>query len=365
MIGLSARNVPDVGEDKGVARVPQVDDALPVEVVGPTHVVAQVSAWVEAHLGWQVTDGGHLPAVVCLAATGVDDEALPTTMPMIALVGPDDDPNEAAHHARRAAAVVSWPADHEELAGVVAEVVASGADDGHDGKARDGGRFAPGHFGPGDRAGRASPGSLGSHGSADGAGAGDGAVGGQRLVVGAAAGGVGATTVALVLAAWQVWRRQDGRCLAVVSGPVPVPDAMGVAPEVLAGHRAWAAGVAVPDLPALHVARATSAPVDVRVPTGVGLVWDLSVVAPDDDRLDVLVVRRDRAGLEAAAATTCSAVVVVDHGPIAMRAMQSATEGRRVVVVPWSVRVARAHAMQRVPCSLPGRWVTPLGDLVM
>lgn len=316
-----------------------VDDAMPVEVAGPPHLRAQVTAWIDTHLGWQVTDGGHLPPVVRLAAVaapGVQGDEVPT----ILLVGPDDDAARAAARARTCAGVVAWPADHGRLADVVASVLGDRMDAQ---SSRDRSR----------RVEAANGVALG--------GAGEG----RRLVVGAAAGGVGATTVALVLAAWQVWRRDAGRCLAVVSGAVPVPDVGAVAPAVLAGHRAWAAGTPVPDLPGLHVTAAAATPDDLRAPDGAALVWERGVVGLDEAPCDVLVARRDRAGLAAAAASTSPVVVVADQGAVAVRSFRDACEGRHLVVVPWSARVARTHARQRVPSSLPGSWSSLLRDVAL
>lgn len=301
-------------------------EALPVAVEGPGPVAAQVGAWVEAHLGWQVTDGGDLPAVVRLAALGRG--AVPADdLPTVGLVLADDDPVAVARAAGRVGAVAAWPDDHATLADLVADVLGGGT----------AGISAAAPDAPGDD---------------------------DRFVVGAACGGVGATTVALALGGWHVWRRQDARCLVVASGPVPVPGATPVHPTVLAGHRAWAAGVEVAGVPGLHVAPADRPPDRLAPPAGAGLVWDVGVVAPDDPRLDVLVVRRDRCGAEAAAASTCAAVVVVDTGPVTAAAMTTAVAGRRVVTLPWSVRVARAHARQRVPDGLPGRWLGLLRPLL-
>lgn len=299
--------------------------ALPVEVVGPAHVAAQVGAWVESRLGWQVTDGAPLPAVVRLVAAGGARSPGPRVggddgCPTVGLVGPDDDPWEVAKLAAAADAVVAWPAGHDDLEGVVAGLVGGHAE------------AAPGRGG-------------------------DLATGGPGvLVVGGACGGVGTTTVAITLAARHVWARHGGRALAITSGPTPVPGIRVVAGEVVSGHRGWAAGVEVADVPGLRVVRSAPTVARLRSSADVAVVVDRGVVDPADEDVDVVVVRRDAAGLHAATEAACGTIVVADDGPVARTRMVAACAGRQVVVVPWSVRVARAHALGRVPGSLPGRY---------
>lgn len=313
--------------DRVVATGVAAAGALPVAVDGPAHLVTQVAAFVEGRLGWQVTDGDDLPARVRLrGVTGargggaVDDRRV--LGPMIALVGPDDDPVAAAALARDADAVVAWPADHDRLATAVAQALDDDA---------------------------ARPGSRG----------------GPTLVVAGAAGGVGTTTVALALAGLAAW---EGRAvLAVLSGAVPVPDVRTVPGTALAGHRGWAAAVRVPDLPDLRVIAVDRSPAHVDAPAAAVVVVDRGVVGPTSDHAagddvppDVLVVRRDRAGCEAVASTPAGTVVVVDIGVRRSRDLAAAAAGRPLVTVPWSVRVARAHDAGRVPGSLPGSVVESL-----
>ncbi len=325
--------------------------ALPVAVSGPGHVVTQVSAWVESRLGWQVTDGGPLPPVARLVAPGngvavTSGDAIPS----IALVGPDDDPMAAARLAAACDGVVAWPAGHDDLPGVVARLVAAG---------------------PARRTGlvdvERQPGSVGWQGAGAGAGAmrRHGDPGGiEALVVGGATGGVGTTTVAVTLAAWHVWGSHGGRAMAVVSGPAPVVDAGIVEREVLAGHRGWAASTPVPGVDGLRVVRSRGAMRRLSPPAGVATVVDVGVVSPADEEVDVLVVRRDAAGLAALRDSPCGSVAIADDGPVTRGRMLGVADGRRVVFVPWSIRVARAHALQRLPGSAPGRYARAVGALL-
>ncbi len=335
--------------------------ALPVAVDGPAHVVTQVGAFVEARLGWQVTDGEELPARVVLRGIGssghppegsphvVDRRADPVRagsptaarVPVVLLVGEDDPAPRAARAARSADAVLTWPGDHGLLDRTVADLLDVRA-------------VAPRDTGGG-------------------------------LVVAGSAGGTGATTVALVLAAARAW--QGRRVLAVVSGPVPVRDARVVDVTVLGGHRGWAAAVEVPDVPGLHVVGAVGATADVSAPPDAHVVVDRGSIAiatttpmPDaggrgtpgwsprggvehPPEPDVLVCRADRVGCEAVAACPALAVVVVGGRASAVRDVVAAAGGRPVVEVADSVRVRRATDRRRVPGALPGAVVRPLLEL--
>lgn len=319
--------------------------ALPVAVSGPGHIVAQVSAWVESRLGWQVTDGGALPPMARLVAPGNGDGvAGEDTIPCIALVGPDDDPMAAAELAATCDGVVAWPAGHDELPAVVARLVAAGPR--HRAVRDVGGSAGPQGW---DLTGVQRPGRAPDH--------------GQSIVVGGACGGVGTSTVALTLAAWEVWRTHGRRALAVVSGPAPVPDARVVAPQVLAGHRGWAASTPVPGVDGLRVVRSAGFLPRQSSPDGVATVIDVGVVSPTDEEIDVLVVRRDAAGLSALQDSPCGSVAIADDGPVTRARMLGVADGRRVVILPWSIRVARAHALQRLPGSAPGRYAAAVGAL--
>ncbi len=306
---------------------------LPVAVTGPRHIVTQVGAFVEASLGWQVTDGDHLPPRVLLAAVdGAPAASSPERsddLPTVLLVGPDDPPLAAAHQAQEARAVLAWPGQHDRLQTVVDAIVDGGADP-----------VVP-HARP--------------------------------LAVAGSAGGVGTTTVALSIAAWMAW--EGGRVLAVVAGRGPVAGVDRVAPAVLAGHRGWPAAVPVADVAGLRVVAATGPVREVEVPRGVRVVVDHGVVDSVGARVgmdgetvgegtpDVLVVRRDGAGRAAVEAHPAAVVVVVDTGPRTLRDLAAVAGGRPLVVVPYSARAVRAHDRGRVPGSLPRTVLDPLRGL--
>lgn len=309
---------------------------LPVEVRGPDHVVTQVGAFVEATLGWQVTDGDGLPAVVRLVAAGAapgQRESVAEAsewsggradgLPVIALVGPDDDPLAAAMVAASADSVVAWPGGHEGLADRVFAVLGRTVDP------------------PSDRA---------------------------PLRVAGAAGGVGTTTVALALGGWVAW---GGRpALVVAAGTAPVADVAVAAPDVVAGHRVWAAARPVRDVEGLRVVGCDGPVARVGAPRGVRVVVDQGVApvgaggpaqewpsiagqAAPVALPDVLVVRRDRAGCEAVREHPGAVVVLVDDGPRSRREVAASAGGRDLVVVPSSVRVVRAHEHRAVPAAMP------------
>ncbi|MBY5161793.1 hypothetical protein [Salsipaludibacter albus] len=295
--------------------------ALPVVVDGPRHLVDQVGAWIESRLGWQVTRGEALPARLRLVGVGgssADASVDGVPLPSVALVGPDDDPIAATRLAQQVDAVVAWPAEHGTLAEVVADLVA-----------------------------------------------GDPRVEVESTRVVGSAGGVGVTTIALALGALSAWRERPS--LVVGRGDVPVPDVRQVPPEVLAGHRAWAASTGVPGVDGLRAVRVDAAVGRIAPPSGVRVVVDGGVVGPGalpgDAPGDVLVVRRDRPGLAAIEESGAAAVVLVDTGPRSATEVVRAAGGRLVVVVPWSARVARLHDACRLPGSLPGTVLAPLRRL--
>lgn len=177
-----------------------------------------------------------------------------------------------------------------------------------------------------------------------------------ELRVGGAAGGVGCTTVALALAGLAAW---DGApTLVVTHGAVPHPVGPTIEPDSLRSPDVGRAARSVRGVPRLSLLHATEAAADVAVHVeGQAVVRDVGTTAAT---VDVLVVRRDPAGLAAVADTVAGTVVVTDSGIVPMRTIREAAGGRRVVVLPWSVRVARAAALGRVPASLPGSWLRTL-----
>lgn len=292
--------------------MPLPDDvALPVALDLRGAVGDQVRDHVEGTLGWQVVDGGALPARVRIVAPEYagGDGGVPTVVlvpdgaPVTALTGLPS----------RVAGVVAWPVEAARLPEVVRSALADVA--------------------------RAETSRV-------------------PLVVGGASGGVGTSTVALALAGLRAWG--GTRTLAVAVGPAPVPDVLDLAEGALAASGLWDAAPPVPGVPRLRAVRLTGRR-DVRAVTReVDAVVDAGV----DGDVDVLVLRRDRAGLEGIARSRAAAFVVLDAGVAPRRALVRAAEGRPLLPVSPSVRVARAHAARRVPAALPGSWLATLEPLV-
>jgi len=106
------------------------------------------------------------------------------------------------------------------------------------------------------------------------------------------------------------------------------------------------------------VLRVSGPPADADIdPAPASLVIRDTGVTED---VDVLVLRRDAAGVAALRDAVAAVVVVVDHGLAPIRAVRAAAGNRRVVSVPWSARVARAAIVERVPAGLPGAWLRAL-----
>lgn len=285
--------------------------ALPVRMHVDAHLQAQLAPFLEGTLGWQVTDGDELPPA--LALVGVDAPPV-HEVPTVLLVRDDDPPARAARAATSASAVVRWPAERDDLDRVAARLLA---------RAEQRSRGAP------------------------------------TVRLGGAAGGVGTTTVTLAVGGLLAWH--GAAVLVVASGPVPLPDVPLLDPAALAAHRTWDAAAPVAGAPGLRVVGTPpGARSDVAVPDEVVVLLDEGVAT----EVDVLVCARDGAGLAAVDATAAAAVVVVGRGGLSAPAWARATAGRgRQLEMPWSARVARAGAVQRVPASLPGRWLAGLAPL--
>jgi hypothetical protein len=286
--------------------------ALPVQVDADARLTSQVVGWVEGTLGWQVTTGHELPPVLRLAGIGAPLPAVPDHVPTLLLVRDDDPPVAAAAAARNAAAVLAWPHARDDLPSVASRLTQR----------------------------TAAPRSA-------------------TVTFAGATGGVGTTTVLLAvggLVAWTAGRQ----VLAIAAGDVPVPDVARVTPAALAGHRTRDVATPVAGVPGLRVVAVPAGPRPaVAAPPG-SLVLRDDGVASDPD---VLVVQRDRAGLAAVRDGAAGVVVVADRGPVPTSEFRAAAAGRPAVVLPWSVRVARAGLVQRVPASLPGRWLQALAPL--
>lgn len=272
-----------------------------------------ITRFVQAR-GWQPTDGGPLhPDVRLTDVEAADRVASDEGTPVVLLVGPGVGGVEGARAATvsGAASVLDWPAERDRLAEVVAPFRT---------------RERPGP---------------------------------PRLTVGGAGGGVGTTTVALTVAGLSAWR--GARVLALTHGSVPAACGAAVEADALAGPGTWLAATPVPGVGRLRVLRVRGSVVDRRIHAGPAdlVVCDLGVTAD----ADVLVLRRDRAGLSALEDTTAGTVVCTDVGVASAHRIVRLAGGRRLVVLDWSVRVARAGLRGRVPAGLPGTWVRRLAGV--
>lgn len=308
--------------DAGAAATPVGDEqgrgVVPVAVLVAQSRSERVTRLVEGALGWPVVDVDD--AVLPPAAVVADVESLraapPTSVPVVVLVGPRDDPTVAACAGAIADAVLPWPPTVDQLRAAVR--------------------------GPASREPRR-----------------------PWCVVAAAAGGVGASTVALAIGGIRAW--SVGRTLVAVSGPTHVPAAPRVDAPDLASPAVWLAGATVPGLPALRVvglrpgARGRPGGGEVATVAELGVAPGPDGVAPAPD---VLVVGRDRTGLAAVETTPAGVVVVVGPGPVPVRAVARAAASRAVVPLGHDPRVAAATHAGRHPGDAPGSWLRPLGDVV-
>lgn len=286
--------------------------ALPVRVAVDDRLAAALVPYLEGALGWQVTHGDELPASLALVGVG---GATVSDLPNLLLVREDDPPATVAALAIGATAVLRWPEDRDLLPGLADELL--------------------------HRVGTTDRGTT-------------------TIRVGGSAGGVGTTTVTLGLGGLLAWHGQA--TLVVASGDVPVPDVRRLEPEALAAHRTWEAATPVAGVPLLRVV-ATLAGVraPVTVPDGTLVLRDDGVTTD----VDLLVCARDRAGLVALDETTAPVAVVVGRGALPPHVWARRLPSHvRTLSVPWSERVARAGVVQRVPTSLPGRWLAAMSPLV-
>lgn len=297
-------------------------EALPVILALGRPDAARVTAWVEGVLGWQPIDvgaGGLHPRVrIADAAAATGDGTGPDgEVPTVLLVAPDDAALAVALAVQRLrpAAVLAWPDDRERLVPVAAELL-----------------------------GRARPAATEE----------------MTIRVGGASGGVGTTTVALAVGALASWRH--GATLVLSSGAVPAATSRTVDLDALAGQRTFEEASPVPGIPGLRVARASAPPADVPVDAGAAAVVVRDVGITDDT--DVLVLRRDAAGVAALERSPAAVAVVLDDGCAPLGAVTGAAGGRPTIAVPRSARVARAGLLQRVPAALPGSYLRSLRPLV-
>lgn len=295
-----------------------MQDALPVRLDVADPIAGRLRAWLEGTLGWQVVDDPVAPSVppVC-TLVGVGGTMAPRNAPAVFLVGPEDDPVDAARAAARLdpIGILRWPQDREALPELVA----------------------------GMRTGLFSPSATT-----------------EELRIGGASGGVGTTTVALALGGLLAW--QGRPVLAVVPGAVPLDGVRTLSADDLAGSGTWDAATSAPGCPNLRVIRCPDAHAAEAVDAGPAsaIIRDLGV----DEAPDVLVLRRDRRGVATLEGTTAGAVVVADEGIVPLAAVRRATAQRHLVLLPRSQRVARAVARGRCPAGLPGRWLRLVSQLL-
>ena len=177
------------------------------------------------------------------------------------------------------------------------------------------------------------------------------------LRVGGSAGGVGTTTVALALGGLSAW---DGvptlvgvRSSAIGARSLPM--------AALAGPDVWSRGDLVPGVShqrMVGLVDRTGVP-DPGDPAVGAMIIDQGV----DPDVEVLVCRPDEAALTILPRTTAAAVVLVGDGPAGLKDLRVAAAGRRMVHLPFSVRVARAGLAGRVPAGLPGAWLRRLSPV--
>jgi hypothetical protein len=280
---------------------------LPVAVALPAPLGAELAAWVEHDLGWQVVhDDGPLTPALTLT------DRPPGVTPWIGVLdGPADPARTRAMLEAGAADVVAWPDDRARvpLAAVRLDVRR---------------REAPSGSG--------------------------------QLVVAGVAGGVGTSTVALAAGGLLAWR--GARVL--VAGSAALTRLAGVDRGAVDGHRPVAG---VPRLSVSADAAGVTAwdgdlvVVDAGVMGGTRVAGQglggPAVVAP------TIVTTRADAGL-LAAGTTGRPVVVVGERPLSAAETVRALGRRPMAHLPHSVRVARAGLLGRVPAGLPGRWLRTL-----
>lgn len=285
-------------------------EALPVRLHLRGPHAGSIERWVLS-VGWQpVTDEVGVRSALALVDVPAGNAPPTVTAPTVLLVG-DDRPEEAAAAAVRSGAieVVRWPQDRADLP----EVARAALD-----------RQATGRV--------------------------------DDLRVAGAAGGVGTSTVAAGLAGLCAWRGQRTLLLRPVAARAGSPTR----DRELEGAITWQAAEASPGIAALRILAVPDPAVALTGGPAQLVVRDLGVALDTD----VLVVRRDRPGLEALAETSAGVVVVSDEGPAPIGTVRRAAAGRRHVVVPWSARVARAGLRGRVPAGLPGSWLRSLAPVV-
>jgi hypothetical protein len=309
--------------------------AVPVALALGNQHGESVRRWLEGTLGWQAVDddpdGPVPPAIRVLdldgavrlltaPAGGALDVDRGITLPAVLLVVDGDPPARVAEAARRLTLrggliVCRWPQDGARLPDLVARMLR-----------------APRPDAPRSR----------------------------TLRIGGAAGGVGTTTVALALTGLSAWSGR--RTLAVVHGQTGARSAFPVPADALSAPDLWSRAtplIGVPDGRVVHTGDRppAAAPTDRRIDVR---ILDVGV----DVDPDVLVCRPDGAAADVLRRTIAGAVVVVGTGLLSPARIRALAGGRTLVLVPTSVRVARAVLRGQAPAGLPGSWLAPLAPLI-
>lgn len=273
---------------------------LPVVVALPAPLDAEVTAWVEHDLGWQIVDpGAGLAPVLALS-----DQAVGPMSWVAVTDGPPSVDAVRRHLTAGAVDVLGWPDDRHRLPAVAADVTARRA-----------------------RQPRTAV-----------------------WTVAGAAGGVGVSTTALAVGGLLAW---SGAAVLVVGGPA-LADLSGVRP----------AHTDAPDRPSHAPVRAVPGlSVAVVADDGATTPWAGDVLVVDGGTrapaaADLIVARADGALRRARAAGR--PVVLVEGGPLGPREVRRVLGTDPLVTLPWSQRVARAGVLGRVPQGLPGSWLRTL-----
>lgn len=311
-------------------RPPAGRTALPVTVDAAEPTGAAVRSWCEGTLGWQVVDGDdrdpvppvvrlvdhlaqadHLAQVDPRAHGGVTTGSARPGAATVLLLPDGVEAVSAADAARRLrpAAVLRWPSQRDQLPELAERLLTAGRD-----------RHA----------------------------------GVPSLLVGGSAGGVGTTTIAWALGGLRAWSGTP--TLVAVRGSGLSPRAVPTA--ALGAADLWAAADPRPGVAGLRSVRLVDhAPLPPLVDPAIGsVVLDAGVAC----EVDVLVCRLDRAGAVALERTGAAVTVVVGEPLLPSRTVRELLDGRPVVRLPWSARVARAGLRDRVPADLPGSFLAAL-----
>lgn len=322
------------GPTDAAAPAQQLAADLPVGVELDGRLAAEVAAYVEGELGWQVVPsaGPPRPALVLADRAAGLSAASRADVPVVVIADGAVDA-EALRGALLDGAldVVRWPEERTRLV-----------------EAPERARLAARAAAPARSA--------------------------TVFAVAGLAGGVGTSTLALAVAGVLAWAGHRtvvvgadgllGHCgLGAWHGP-DVGDLAALAPEDAAAEVLGLARV----VPGVRGLAALGGPAQGH--DGVGPVvaegWPVDAVvvdrgvAPASSAVDLLVARPDRSLARVADWPAPPPVLVCGDGPLSRRAVLRLLAGPPLVWLPWSARVARAGLRGRIPAGLPGAWVRAL-----